>query len=112
MKLSSCGLDCEQCEAFIATQNNDNDLRSQTAEKWSAMYNLPMTPEDINCTGCRLPGAKIGHCGECRVRQCCIDKNHTDCGVCDRFSCEIIEDFFKMFPDNGEQNRRRLLRLE
>lgn len=33
-----CGLDCEQCDARIATVNNDEDLRENTAELWSRDY--------------------------------------------------------------------------
>ena len=29
-----CGLDCAQCEAFIATQNNDDALRAKVAAEW------------------------------------------------------------------------------
>ena len=55
--IACCGLDCENCNARIATINNDDKLREETAQKWSAMNNTSeITPETINCTGCRLRG--------------------------------------------------------
>lgn len=30
--IAYCGLDCEKCDAFIATKNNDNLLREKTAK--------------------------------------------------------------------------------
>ena len=36
-----CGLDCESCDARIATVKNDDVLREKTAQKWSAMNNAP-----------------------------------------------------------------------
>lgn len=30
--IAFCGLDCEQCEARIATVNDDNELRKKVAE--------------------------------------------------------------------------------
>lgn len=111
MKLSCCGLDCEACDAFIAMRNDDDALRATTAEKWSKQYNHPFRPEDINCSGCRAEGAKIGHCTACPIRLCCIAKEHPDCGLCGQFPCESIKGFFQMFPDQGERNRRNLLRL-
>ena len=30
--ISVCGLDCEKCDAFIATKNNDQALREKTAK--------------------------------------------------------------------------------
>lgn len=32
-----CGLDCEQCDARIATVNNDEALREKTAKLWSRL---------------------------------------------------------------------------
>jgi len=53
--ISCCGLDCATCDARIATLNNDNELRSKTAEEWSAMFNAQISAEMINCMGCRNP---------------------------------------------------------
>lgn len=37
--IACCGLDCESCDARIATVKNDDELREKTAQKWSAMNN-------------------------------------------------------------------------
>ena len=51
-----CGLDCESCEARIATIANDDELREKTARKWSAMNNAPeITAELFSST---LPAQK------------------------------------------------------
>ena len=58
--IACCGLDCESCDARIATVKNDNELREKTAQKWSAMNNAPeITAATINCMGCRTDGVKI-----------------------------------------------------
>jgi hypothetical protein len=109
MRTACCGLDCDVCEANLATKANDNALRAATAEKWSKMYNHPMKPEDINCTGCRVQGAKIGHCLVCAVRKCCMERGHRHCGVCDQYPCKTIEDFLGMMPaEMAAANRNRL----
>ena len=47
--IACCGLDCENCDARIATINNDDKLREETAQKWSVMNNTSeITPETIN----------------------------------------------------------------
>lgn len=33
--IACCGLDCEACEARLATISNDNALRAKVAEEWS-----------------------------------------------------------------------------
>ena len=32
-----CGLDCEKCDAYIATVHNDQDLRETTAKLWAEL---------------------------------------------------------------------------
>ncbi len=56
--IAFCGLDCEKCDAYLATVTNDNALREKTAKLWAEMNNAPITPEMINCMGCRADGVK------------------------------------------------------
>lgn len=53
-----CGLDCEKCDAYIATINDDQALREKTAKLWAELNKAPILPEHINCEGCRTNGAK------------------------------------------------------
>ena len=57
-----CGLDCEKCDAYIATVNDDQALREKTAKLWAELNNAPILPEHINCEGCRANGAKTVFC--------------------------------------------------
>jgi hypothetical protein len=99
--ISCCGLNCATCEARIATINNDEELRKSTAEKWKTTYNVPdMSPEMINCTGCREEGVKIGHWGMCQIRLCATGKGFKTCGECkDLEECNIISGVFKFSPE-------------
>ena len=56
--IGCCGLDCEKCDARIATLANDNALREKTAALWTKLNGVTITPEMINCTGCRMEGAR------------------------------------------------------
>ena len=51
--IACCGLDCEKCDARIATLADDNALREKTAALWSKLNGAQITPEMINCTGRR-----------------------------------------------------------
>lgn len=53
-----CGLDCEHCDAYLATMHNDQALREKTAKLWAELNNAPILPEHINCEGCRGDGTK------------------------------------------------------
>ena len=56
--IAFCGLDCETCQARIATIQNDDGLREKVARLWSDLNGVEITPEMINCSGCRIPGVK------------------------------------------------------
>ena len=78
-----CGLDCEACEARIATVNDDDSMRTEVAKKWSALNGVTITPEMINCSGCRIPGPKTPFCDKiCDIRQCAMAKECETCGSC------------------------------
>ncbi len=81
--IAYCGLDCEKCDARTATLNNDNALREKVARLWSELNGVEITPEMINCEGCRIDGVKTPYCnGLCPIRQCALGKTVETCGHC------------------------------
>ena len=88
--IAYCGLNCEYCEAYIATKNNDDELRKKVAEEWSKLNNVEITPEMINCEGCRRNGVKTPFCDSlCPIRQCALKKKYETCGDCQELeNCE------------------------
>ena len=81
--IACCGLDCESCDARIATVKNDDELREKTAE---------ITAATINCMGCRADGVKFAYCSDyCEIRKCVSGKGFNTCGDCDELdSCQIV----------------------
>ena len=70
-----CGLDCEKCDAYLATVNDDQALREKTAKLWAELNNAPILPEHINCEGCRVNGAKTVFCEHmCEIRKCALEE--------------------------------------
>jgi hypothetical protein len=102
--IACCGIDCESCDARIATISNDNALREATAQKWSVMYEAPdITAETINCTGCRIDGAKIGHHSDCEIRKCVQEKGFNTCGDCNELNtCQIVGFVLQNVPGTKE----------
>ncbi len=97
--LGVCGVDCSTCPAYIATMNDDNELRSKTAIEWSQGYSVNLKPENIHCVGCvATEGVHFAHCNECDVRLCGLDKNLTSCGNCDDYPCDMLDKIFQVDP--------------
>ena len=90
--IAYCGLDCEACEARIATINNDDKLRVKVAKLWSELNGVEITPEMINCLGCRVNGVKTPYCESlCPIRQCALGKGYETCGSCAEMrTCEKV----------------------
>lgn len=81
--IACCGLDCETCEARLATVHNDDALRKKVAALWSELNRVEITPEMIHCDGCRMDGAKTVFCESlCAIRQCALEKGYETCAAC------------------------------
>ncbi len=104
--LAYCGLDCETCKARLATVHNDDALRKKVAEEWSKLNGVAITPEMINCTGCRVAGAKTIFCDSlCPIRQCARRKQVETCGACaEKTACKTLT----MITDSSAEARSNL----
>ncbi|MBN2829244.1 MAG: DUF3795 domain-containing protein [Candidatus Cloacimonetes bacterium] len=98
--IAYCGLDCNQCDAYKATMNDDDELRNKLAEFWSKNSGMEIDPMDISCTGCKSDGVQIGYCAECAIRHCGIKKGLENCAYCPNYSCEILDTFIGDMPTN------------
>lgn len=91
-RIAYCGLDCEKCDAYLATVHDDQALREKTAKLWAELNNAPILPEHINCQGCRMDGVKTVFCDNlCPIRQCALKKGVVTCGGCPELErCETV----------------------
>jgi hypothetical protein len=98
--IACCGLNCATCDARIATLANDNELRAKTAATWKVQFSAGITPEMINCTGCREEGVKFAHCAECEIRKCVQSKGFETCANCEKLEdCEITKSLHQYAPE-------------
>ena len=99
--IACCGLDCEKCDARIATVNHDDALREKTAKLWSELNHAPITADMIHCMGCRGDGAKTPYCDSlCEIRKCALGKGFDTCGNCPEMEdCPIVGAVHAGSPD-------------
>ena len=104
--IACCGLDCEKCDARIATVNDDDALREDVARLWSEMNQVHITKEMINCMGCRVDGVKTPYCDSmCEIRKCASGKGYGTCAECAEVeSCEKVG----MVLENSSDARENL----
>lgn len=83
--IAYCGLYCGACSFRLAfLENNRNHI-----EKMPSCYDHLKNDPLEYCPGCRLENK----CGECKIRDCAIEKNYHHCGECSDFPCDIITKF-------------------
>ena len=92
--IACCGLVCSKCPTYLATQNDDDQAREETAAFYAKTFGLDFKPEEINCDGCLSEGGKlIGYCHQCEIRKCCRQKGLENCAQCDEQPCDILTKF-------------------
>ena len=98
--IAVCGLDCHECGAFLATQDNDDQKRAEVAQEWSRLFKVEIKPEDINCDGCQsIGGLVFNYCNVCEIRKCGKEKGLKNCGYCGEYPCHKLNFIFSNAPD-------------
>ena len=90
-----CGLFCESCGVYIATQDKNNKELERLADL------MKTTKDEIVCNGCRS-STLSPHCRKCNFRSCSQDKNNNNCEDCNEFPCSQITEFQKQMPHRAE----------
>jgi Protein of unknown function (DUF3795) len=98
--IAYCGITCTECPAYIATQKNDDQLRAETAKKWSEMFKASIKPEDINCDGCAADSERLfSQVRVCEIRKCTKGKNLQNCAYCADYPCSKLTELFSFVPE-------------
>lgn len=111
--LAYCGLDCSECEAYIATQNNDQAGLEAVAKDWSRRYGgQGLGADACVCDGCSTgQRASTAHAAACGIRVCASKRGVTSCAHCADYGCETLQQFFAFAPvlkDKLEAIRREI----
>lgn len=109
--ISYCGLNCFDCPAYKATQADDDGERKKVVKLFSKLFNLEFKVSDINCDGCLAHDGKLfGHCTNCAVRSCGMEKGVENCGHCSDYSCDKLDAQLDNIPMAEPRNRLEAIR--
>ena len=96
-----CGLFCNECPAYIATQADDQEAKDRLLAEWRVAFNTPDMPLDaVTCDGCATAsGRRGGYCHDCAVRACGVAHGVANCAHCTDYStCETLNQFVAGIP--------------
>lgn len=90
--LAYCGLACDHCPAYQATQSGNRAALETVLIYWRETYNAPhLTVADIVCDGCQADGRLNGYCSRCSVRSCARAQGVSSCAFCSDYPCAELE---------------------
>jgi hypothetical protein len=98
--LAYCGLDCGECEAYVATQKNDQAGLEAAAKKWTEQFGAQnITADMCICDGCSS-GKRMStaHAVKCPLRLCASARGVIPCAHCSDYGCETLQGFFAFAP--------------
>jgi hypothetical protein len=99
--IAFCGLNCAECEAYQATQANDEAWKERVAAKWREEFHVSdIDVVAVTCDGCLAFDGRLGsHCYVCEIRACGIQHGVANCAACtDYESCQRLAAFFQFAP--------------
>jgi hypothetical protein len=97
--IAVCGINCAECDCYLATQSDNPEMREKVAAKISEETGKEVKPEDINCNGCHAGGKCLYKaCTECEMRDCAYEKGYRTCAECLHYSCDRLNEFHTMVP--------------
>lgn len=89
-----CGLYCEACSVYIASQFNPERLSIIAAK-------MNVTSEEMHCNGCKSEVVSK-HCRTCEMKICAIEKGLESCAYCEEIPCKILNEFQCKMPHRAE----------
>ncbi len=102
---SYCGIICQGCPIFMATQEKDKEkkekMRVEISRLTKELCDMELKPEDVkDCDGCRVEGGRLfPESKKCKIRKCAREKGVENCAYCNEYPCEELKAFFASDPD-------------
>jgi Protein of unknown function (DUF3795) len=108
--IAYCGLDCDRCPAYLATQSGDMEALARVAERWTTDTGREVRAEAILCDGCKSGSERINtFCAACEIRDCADARGLVTCAPCSDYACERLRDFIA-YEGEGKANLDKIRR--
>jgi len=97
-----CGHDCSRCLTYLATVNDNEDLRKQSQKFYKTEFGIDIPPKDIHCLGGRSEDI-FYLCKECPLIKCCKEHSIEICCDCPKYPCKDIKDYQEKYVNKCNQ---------
>ncbi len=104
-----CGVDCDSCDAYLGTVNDEPERLEAMAEWVSERIHMLVGPEQVRCLGCFSDEKpQVEYVKMCLIRACARERGGRLCGECPEYGCALLERFWKLSPQTRERMDRWL----
>jgi len=102
-----CGHGCSRCLTYLATVNNDDNLRSEEFRRKSQQFykdefNLDIPLEKIHCFGGRSEDV-FYLCKDCPWMKCAKEKHLSACSECAEYPCKPLAEYREKYVNKCNQ---------
>lgn len=84
---SPCGMNCRDCEAYVATQSMDMEVLTRHQTSFREQFGKEIAIAELLCDGCGSNGRRISFCEQCEIRACAVAKGYINCAECAEIPC-------------------------
>ncbi len=100
---SFCGMNCEECPVYQATQKQDKAHQIWLAAEYSTESSW-YSPSEMTCHGCHSEQRlESKMCQTCALRSCAESRVRQTCAECPDFPCSLIERYVSIETDARSQ---------
>lgn len=96
-----CGHNCSRCVTYLATVNNDDNLRLQSQEFYRDFMKRGIPLCDINCHGGKSDDV-FYLCGDCPFIKFCKEKGLSACIECEN-QCSMFLEYGEKYVNKHNQ---------
>ena len=97
-----CGHDCARCLTYLATVNDDEDLRKQSQKFYKTEFGIDIPLKDIHRLGGRSEDI-FYLCKGCPFIKCCKEHSIEMCCDCSKYPCKDIEEYQEKYVNKCNQ---------
>lgn len=97
-----CGHDCSRCLTYLATVNNDEELRVKSQRFYKDKFNLDIPLEKLRCLGGRSEGV-FYMCNGCPWMKCAKEKGLSACSECVEYPCKPLAEYQEKYVNKRNQ---------
>jgi hypothetical protein len=100
-----CGDNCSYCPRYVAAQNGSVNELEKVKQLWVrlGLRDPAFHARDLACYGCKPEN----RCAYPELRACAHEKGIDNCGLCEKYPCELTNDAF----ERTEELRSRAIRI-